>query len=115
MSGLDEVLEELIYSVGENENHILASLMEFITRLISSYEDTYVPKLTEQSSNLAENVTIETGTEDEIAAYAFLSIGFLLYQGKRIEKALSAYNKAIDLKHNFWEVEEAINNLKTAM
>ena len=35
--------------------------MEFVTRLISSYEDTYVPKLTEQDSILAENGTIETG------------------------------------------------------
>lgn len=101
---LDDVLEELIYSVGENENHILAPLMEFVTRLISSYEDTYVPKLTEQSPKLAEKRTIEIGTEDDLAAHAFFSIGFLLYQGKRIEKALSSYNKAIALKHNFWEV-----------
>ena len=43
-------------------------------------------------------------SEDEIAAHAFFSIGFLLYQGNRIEKALSAYNKAIALKHSFWEV-----------
>ncbi len=56
---LDEVLEELIYSVGDNENHILAPLMEFVIRLISNYEDAYVPKLTEQFTKLAEDGTIE--------------------------------------------------------
>ena len=33
---LDEVLEELIYSVGDNENHILSPLMEFVIRLITN-------------------------------------------------------------------------------
>ena len=34
---LDDVLEELIYSVGENQSHPLAPLMEFIIRLIANY------------------------------------------------------------------------------
>ena len=101
---LDNVLEELVYSVGDNENHPLTPLMELVIRLINDYEDNYVPKLTEQSPKLAEKETFETGTEDDRAAYAFFSIGFLLYQGKRIEKALFAYSNAITLKHNFWEV-----------
>ncbi|MCE2402899.1 hypothetical protein J4G08_18700 [Candidatus Poribacteria bacterium] len=101
---LDNVLEELIYSVGENENHLLAPLMEFIIRLINDYEDTYVPKLTEQTPNLAEEGITKTETEDELAAYAFFGIGFLLYQGKRTEQALSAYGKAITLKPDFWEI-----------
>jgi tetratricopeptide (TPR) repeat protein len=113
---LDEVLEELIYSVGDNENHILAPLMEFVIRLISNYEDAYVPKLTEQFAKLAEGKTIETenkkrhldenSTElngDELVAHAFFSIGYLLYQGNQSEKALSAYDKAIALKPDFLE------------
>ncbi len=104
---LDDVLEELIYSVGENENHILAPLIEFVTRLISSYEDAYVPKLTEQSLKLAEKETLEDVSEDDLAAHAFFLIGYLLYQGKQAEKALAAYGMAIALKPNFWE---AYNN-----
>ena len=91
---LDGILEELIYSVGENENHILAPLMDFVIRLINSYEDTYVPKLTNQFSKLAEERTIKTGTEDELAAHAFFSIGYLLWQGNKKEKSLSAYSMA---------------------
>lgn len=100
----DDVLEELIYSVGENENHILAPLMDLVVHLISSYEDAYVPKLTKKSSQLAEKETIETEIEDELAAYAFFSIGYLLWQGNKKEKSLSAYDKAIALKPNFAEV-----------
>ena len=114
---LDEVLEELIYSVGENDNHLLSPLMEFVIRLISNYEDAYVPKLTEQFTKLAENGTIEDENDnwspatnsielndDELAAHAFFSIGYLLYQGNQSEKALSAYNKAIALKPDYAEV-----------
>ncbi|MDE0482739.1 MAG: hypothetical protein OXI67_09195 [Candidatus Poribacteria bacterium] len=77
---LDDVLEELIYSVGENENHVLAPLMEFVTRLISNYEDAYVSKLTEQNTRLAEKGTTKTVSEDELAAHGFFSIGYLLWQ-----------------------------------
>ena len=113
---LDEVLEELIYSVGDNENHILAPLMEFVIRLISNYEDAYVPKLAEQFTKLAEDGTIEDESDnwspatnsielndDELAAHAFFSIGYLLYQGNQSEKVLSAYDKAIALKPDFLE------------
>jgi len=41
------LLDDLIYVVGENENHPLASLMEVIGVLIEKYEDEHVPELTE--------------------------------------------------------------------
>jgi hypothetical protein len=44
--GLVTILDDLIDVVGENENHILASLMDFIGTLIESYEDEHVPELT---------------------------------------------------------------------
>ena len=113
---LDDVLEELIYSVGENENHPLAPLMEFIIQIIDNYEDAYVPKLTELFPELAEEAPIETASkikqpisnipqqsESELAAQAFFSIGYLLYQGNRKEKVLDAYEKAIALKPDCWE------------
>jgi HTH-type transcriptional regulator/antitoxin HigA len=39
------ILDELIYLVGENEAHPLASLMEVIGVLIENYEDYCVPEL----------------------------------------------------------------------
>ena len=39
------VLDSLIDTVGENENHPLASLMEVIGVLIEKYEDENVPEL----------------------------------------------------------------------
>ena len=46
-------LDGLIDIVRENENHILASLMDFIGTLIEKYEDEHVPELVEmhQSDN----------------------------------------------------------------
>ena len=41
------MLDDLIDVVGENENHILASLMDLISEFIETYEDKHVPKLTE--------------------------------------------------------------------
>jgi tetratricopeptide (TPR) repeat protein len=126
---LDDVLEELIYSVDDNENHFLAPLMEFIIRLIGDYEDAYVPKLTERNTKLAEEGAIKTGTEDELAAHAFFSIGYLLWQGNKKEKSLSAYDKAITLEPDFAEsyanrgmakielkrIDEAKSDLQTAL
>ncbi len=40
------VLDSLIDTVGENENHPLASLMEVIGVLIEKYEDEHIPELT---------------------------------------------------------------------
>ena len=111
---LDDILEELICSVGENETHPLAPLMEFIIRLIWNYEQTYVPKLTELFPELAEEEIVDTPaseneqtnantsklSDNELAAHAFLSIGSLLYHGNRTEKAVSAYDKAIELNPN---------------
>ena len=113
---LDDVLEELIYSVGENQSHPLSPLMKFIIRIIANYEDAYVPKLTERFPELAEEAPIETSnkskqpasnipkkSDSELAAHAFFSIGFLLSHGNRTEKAISAYDTAIVLKPDFWE------------
>ena len=44
---------------------------------------------------------ISEGVNDELAAHAWLSIGSLLSEGDREEEALSAYNKALDLKPDY--------------
>jgi HTH-type transcriptional regulator / antitoxin HigA len=41
------VLDQLIDQIGEDETHLLASLMEVIGVLIEKYEDEHVPELNE--------------------------------------------------------------------
>jgi HTH-type transcriptional regulator/antitoxin HigA len=41
------MLDDLIDVVGQNENHILVSLMDLISEFIETYEDKHVPELTE--------------------------------------------------------------------
>lgn len=125
---LDDVLEELIYSVGEDESHPLAPLMDFIIRIIANYEDAYVPKLTELFPELAEEApigktngnsnpprSISAPSDGELAAHAFFSIGCLLWEGGKGEKALSAYDTAIRLQPNYAEVYNNRGNIKNRL
>lgn len=114
---LDDVLEELICSVGEDESHPLAPLMDFIIRLIANYEQAYVPKLTERFPELAEEDTAEVSASENkptaadtpkpsdnvLAAHAFFSIAHLLGHTNWSEKKIAAYEKATVLKPDFWE------------
>ena len=125
---LDDVLEKLICSVGEDENHRLAPLMDFIIRLIANYEQTYVPKLTERFPELAGETPIDTAIEKEqfvantpklsdieLAAHAFFSIGCLLWEGGKAEKALSAYDTAIRLKPDYGAVYNNRGNIRNEL
>ena len=125
---LDDVLEELIYSVGENRSHPLAPLMGFIIRIIANYEDAYVPKLTERFPELAEEAPIKTTNENsnpppyaselsdsEFAAHSFCAIGCLLWEGGQSEKALAAYDTAIRLLPDYAEVYNNRGNIKTGL
>ncbi len=125
---LDDVLEELIYSVGENENHPLDPLMTFIIRIIANYEDAYVPKLTERFPELAEETPVKIASENnnpppyaselsdgELAAHAFFSIGCLLSEGDKSEKALSAYDTAVRLQPDYAEVYNNRGNVKNRL
>ena len=123
---LDDVLKKLIYSVGEDENHPLAPLMDFIIRIIANYEDAYVPKLTERFPELAEEAPIGKTNENsnspryaselsdgELAAHGFFSIGCLLWEDGKTEKALNAYDTAIRLQPNYAEVYNNRGNIKS--
>ncbi len=125
---LDDVLEKLIYSAGENQSHPLAPLMDFIIRIIANYEDKYVPKLTELYPELAEEAPIKTTNENskpppyaselsdsELAAHGFFSIGCLLWEGGQSEKALSAYDTAIQLKPDYAEVYNNRGNINSGL
>ena len=41
------ILDNLIDTIGEDENHPLASLMEILGVLIEKYEDEHVPEITD--------------------------------------------------------------------
>ena len=125
---LDDVLEELICSIGETESHPLAPLMRFIIRIIANYEDKYVPKLTELFPELAEEAPIETTnknsnpppyaselSDSELAAHGFFSIGCLLSEGGQSEKALAAYDTAIRLQSDYAEVYNNRGNIKNGL
>ena len=125
---LDDVLEKLIYSAGENESHPLAPPMDFIIRIIANYEDKYVPKLTERFPELAEETPTEKTKENsnpppyaselsdsELAAHGFFSIGCLLWEGGKAEKALSAYDTAIRLQPDYAEVYNNRGNIKSGL
>ena len=125
---MDDVLEELICSVGENENHPLDPLMTFIFRLIDNYEDKYVPELTELFPEVAEETPIVKTNENnnpppyvselsdgELAAHAFFAIGCLLWEGGKAEKALNAYDTAIRLQPDYAEVYNNRGNIKSGL
>ena len=113
---LDAVLKELIYIVGDDEKHRLASLMDFTGVLITKYENEYFPKLTDLFPELAENVNLNDIKDENqqdnptkklekptnvLAAEAFLSIGNLLSDGDKSNEAISAYNQAILLSPDY--------------
>ncbi len=107
---LSEVLDDLIYGVGEDESHPLSVVMTLVGMLIKVYEDEDCPKLVDLFPELAENTFVETDSEnknttaaisgktDTEFADAFLSIGYLLSETGEDEKAISTYNLAIRIK-----------------
>ena len=111
---LSEVLEDLIYGIGEDESHPLWSSMAFVAGLIKRYEDEHFPKLTDLFPELKENPpvkaaspnrksTVTTWTETEIAIHAFFSIGGLFSEVRSHKKAISAYDMTLHLNSNFAE------------
>lgn len=113
---LDSVLKELIYVVGDDEKHHLASLMDFICILITDYENRHFPKLTDMFPDLMES-DIPKKTESEVqkdnsytalkstinslAAEAFYAIGTLLYDGRKREEAIFSHDQAIKLRPDY--------------
>ena len=113
---LSEILEDLIYGVGEDASHPLVSLMAFIGGLIQRYEDGHFPKLEDLFPELKENPSIEVyppntespnaipvWTETEIAIHTFFSIGELLSEVSWHKKAIFAYDMALRLKPDYAE------------
>ena len=113
------VLEDLIYSVGDDENHPLSAVMTLIGVLIKTYEDRNFPKLVDIFPELAKETQVELVSEGSNSsaatferteanlAVAFFSIGYLLSEAGAAEKSVSAYDLALRLKPDY---AEAYNN-----
>ena len=108
-----EVLDDLIYGVGEDENHPLSAAMALVGILIKMYEDQHFPKLADLFPELVKVTPVETTSEirnatstisggmDTDFAAAFFSIGHLFSEAGKEEKAISAYNLAIRIKPDY--------------
>ena len=108
-----EVLDDLIYGVGEDENYPLLAVMVLVGILIKAYEDQHFPKLADLFPELAKTTPVEatgkiknaisaiSGGMDTDFAAAFFSIGHLFSEAGKEEKAISAYNLAIRIKPDY--------------
>lgn len=110
------VLDDLIYGVGEDENHPLSAAMTLVGMRIKVYEDQHFPKLTDLFPELAKEIPDKTTNEsrsitstisgqiDTDFVIVFLSIGCLLWKGSKPEKAISAYDLAVRIDPNYASV-----------
>ena len=106
---LSGVLNDLVYGVGDDENHPLSASMTLVGALIKMYEDQHFPKLDALFPELAEGAAVEFDGENKAATnpisrqidtdfvIVLFSIGCLLWTGGKFKKAISAYNLAISI------------------
>ena len=57
---LSAVMDDLIYGVGEDENHPLSAAMALVGLLIKAYEDQHFPKLVDLYPELAKKASAKT-------------------------------------------------------
>ena len=109
---LSAVMDDLIYGVGEDENHALSAVMTLIGVLIKTYEDQHFPKLVDlypeltkdtrpEATNESKDTTTISGQVNTNFSDAFLSIGYLLSESGQGEKAISSYDLAIRVKPDY--------------
>ena len=92
---------ELAYTI--DGEHPLASVMEWSFRLLEDYEEKFIPAFGKGWTEPAEDSPIDvpkikTLHINAVASHAFFSLGFLLSEGGKAEKALAAYHEAIRLQ-----------------
>ena len=124
---LSAVLDDLIYGVGEDENHPLSAAMTLVGILIKAYEDEHFPKLTDLFPELAKDTSIEatgksinavatiSGQIDTDFVIVFFSIGCLLWKGSKTEKAISAYDLAIRINPDYPSVHASRGEAKSGL
>ena len=118
------VLEDLIWGVGQDEDHPLSDTMALVGVLIKSYKDAHFPKLADLYPELAKKIKGELAiegskrnastlerTETDLAPAVFFSVGFILSEAGKVEETICAYDLALRLKSDY---AEAYNNRGTA-
>ena len=122
---LSAILDDLIYGVGENEDHPLSAAMTLVSVLIKAYEDQHFPKLTDLFPELAKDTSIEVpGASKGVGAaisgqigtdfvIVFFSIGCLLWKGGKTGKAIFAYDLAIRINPNYASVHASRGEAKS--
>ena len=103
---LSVILDDLIYGVGDDENHPLSAAMTLVGVLMKTYEDQHFPKLVDLYPELAKEASAKTTEKNKSVSapmsaqietdffFASLSIACLLWKGGKMKKAISAYNLA---------------------
>ena len=103
---LSVILDDLIYGVGDDENHPLSAAMTLVGVLMKTYQDRHFPKLVDLYPELAKEVSAKITDENKNASapvsaqietdffLAFLSIACLLWKGGKMTEAIAAYNLA---------------------
>lgn len=124
---LSGVLDDLIYSVGEDETHPLSATMTLVGVLIKIYEDQNLPKLTTFFPELAENASVEdtweisdspstiSGQIDTDFVIVLFSIGCLLWKGGKSDKAISAYDLALHIKPEYAIIHTSRGEAKSSL
>ncbi len=124
---LSGVLKDLVYSVGDDENHPLSATMTLVGVLIKMYEDENFPKLDSLFPELAEGVYVETsnkntestatisGQVDTDFVIVLFSIGCLLWKGGKSEKAISAYDLAISINPDYASIHTSRGEAKSSL
>lgn len=110
---LSAVLDDLIYGVGEDEDHPLSAAMALVGVLIKRYEDQRFPKLVDLFPELSKETLDKTIGESENTTailseqiktdfvIVFFSIGCLLWKGGKAEDAIAAYDLAVHINSDY--------------
>lgn len=124
---LSVILDDLIYGVGDDENHPLSAAMTLVGALMKTYQDRHFPKLVDLYPELAKEVSAKITDENKKVSapvsaqsetdffFAFLSIACLLWRGGKMEKAISAYNAAIRIDPDYASVYAGRGEAKSGL
>lgn len=124
---LSVILDDLIYGVGDDENHPLSATMTLVGVLMKTYQDRHFPKLVDLYPELAKEVSSKTADENKSVSapmsaqietdffFAFLSIACLLWKGGKMKKAISAYNAAIRIDPDYASVYAGRGEAKSSL
>ena len=118
---LSAVLDDLVYGIGEDENHPLSAAMTLVGVLIKAYEDQHFPKLADLFPELAGDTSLEAASESRNATATPSGridtdfVGCLLWKGGKVEKAISTYDSGICIDPNYASVYASRGEAKVGL